>query len=162
MSSVIDNMMTRASVRKFLEQAVEPEKIETMLRAGMAAPSAVNKQPWHFYVVTDRAKLDVIQQYKSPLAIVVCGDLNCTIPMGKEWWITDTSMASENILLAAHEIGLGGIWTALYPVQDLMDKTRNILELPENLVPLNVLILGYPDEKPEVKDKWNPDKVTYI
>lgn len=155
-------MMTRVSVRRFTDQPIGDEIIETILRAGMAAPSAVNKQPWHFVVVTDPKKLAEIEQYQSPLAIVVCGDMNCLIPQGKEWWITDTALASENILLAAHALGLGSIWTALYPLQEYMERTSRVLNLPENLIPLNVLILGCSAENPQPKNKWNPDKITYI
>lgn len=158
----IENIMTRASVRKFTSQPVEDEKIETILRAAMAAPSAVNRQPWQFVVVTAAERLDVIEQYRSPVAIVVCGNMDELAPMGPEWWITDTSLASENILLAAHALGLGGIWTALYPLKEYMDRTSTTLELPRNLVPLNVICLGYPAENPRPKDKWNLEKITYI
>lgn len=158
---VIQNMMTRTSIRKFKDTPVEKEKIEAILRAGMAAPSAVNKQPWHFVVVTDKNILGKIEQYPSPLAIVVCGDMNKLVPMGKEWWITDTSLASENMLLAAHALGLGSIWTALYPLQDYMMNASAMLQLPENITPLNVLIFGYPDQKPQPKNKWNPENVSY-
>jgi len=154
--------MTRVSVRKFTDQPVEKEKIETILRAGMAAPSAVNSQPWHFAVVTDRKKLDAIEQYPSPLAIVVCGDMDHTVPQGREWWISDTSLASENILLAAHALGLGGIWTALYPLKEYMNRAARVLDLPDHLIPLNVIILGYAAENPEPKDKWDSGKITYI
>ena len=160
-NTVIENILTRTSVRKFKDTAVEKEKIETILRAGMAAPSAVNKQPWHFVVVTDREILDKIAQYRSPIAIVVCGDMNKLVPMGKEWWITDTSLASENMLLAAHALGLGSIWTALYPLQDYMKSASMLLNLPDNIAPLNVLIFGYSDQNTLPKDKWNPDNVSY-
>jgi len=160
-NSVIENMMTRTSVRKFKSTPVEKEKIEAILHAGMAAPSAVNKQPWHFMVVTDPNILDKIEQYRSPLAIVVCGDMNKLVSMGKEWWIIDASLASENMLLAAHSLGLGSIWTALYPLQDYMLNASAMLHLPDNIVPLNVLIFGYPDLNPQPKNKWNPDNVSY-
>jgi nitroreductase len=161
-NAVIESIMTRTSVRKFTNQPVETEKVEAILRAGMAAPSAVNKQPWHFVVVTAAEKLDVIEQYRSPVAIVVCGDMNDVAAMAPEWWVTDTSLASENILLAAHALGLGGIWTALYPLEEYMDRASGMLGLAANLVPLNVICLGYPAESPSPKDKWNPEKVAYV
>jgi nitroreductase len=81
--------------------------------------------------------------------------------MGKEWWITDISLASENMLLAAHALGLGSIWTALYPLQDYMKSASKLLNLPDNIVPLNVLIFGYSDQNTLPKDKWNPENVSY-
>jgi nitroreductase len=161
-NNIIECMETRVSVRRFTDQPVEAGKVETILRAGMAAPTAANTQPWHFMVVTDSKKLHEIEQYRSPLAIVVCGDMDKTMDMGREWWITDTSAASENILLAAHALGLGGIWTALFPLEEYMDRARSVLDLPENLVPLNVIILGYPGEEPQPKNKWDPEKITYV
>lgn len=158
---VIENMMTRASVRKFTNQPVEQEKVEALLRAGMAAPSAVNKQPWHFVVVTDQNVLKSINQYNSPLSIVVCVDMNKSVEMGREWIICDGSLASENILLAAHALGLGGIWTAVYPVPDIMQRVSIATGLPDNMVPLNVLQIGYPDGEAKAKDKWNPQNVSY-
>ena len=161
-NKVIENMMTRASVRKFTDQAGEEEKIEAMLRAAMTAPTAVNSQPWHFVVVTDQDKLEQISQYNAPLSIVVCGDRNHFVQMGPEWWITDCSMASDNILLAANSMNLGGIWTALYPLKQYMDRAGTVLGLPDHLIPLNLINIGYPAENPKPKNKWNEDKITYI
>ena len=123
-NSVIENIMTRASVRSYQEKAVEKDKIVTLLKAGMAAPSAADKRPWHFVVVTDRKLLDGLAKAnpnaafakKAPLAIVVCGDMSKTLQGGgKDFWIQDVSAASENILLAAHALGLGAVWTGTYP-----------------------------------------------
>lgn len=155
--AVLENIMTRASVRSFTTQAVEPEKIETMLRSGMAAPTAMNKQAWHFVVVTDKDKRKAIQQYESPLAIVVCGDKN----KGKDFWIADAALASENILLTAHALGLGAVWTAVYPNEGNIRKVRDILQLPDYLIPLNTIIIGYPAAAPQVKDKWKPENISY-
>lgn len=162
-TAAIENIMTRASVRSYTDQPVEEEKIETILRAAMAAPTAVNKQPWHFVVVTDKERLSAIEQYSSPLAIVVCGDMNKTMSgAAKEFWLTDTSLASENILLAAHALGLGAIWTAVYPNEERMRQVRVALQLPENLIPLNTIIIGYAAEKLQPKDKWKPENITRL
>jgi len=161
-NQVIENMMTKTSIRKFTSEPVEDEKVEEMLRAAMTAPSAVNSQPWHFLVITDGKKLEQISQYNAPLSIAVCGDRNHFVEMGPEWWIADCSMASDNILLAANSMGLGGIWTALYPLKQYMDRTSKVLELPDNLIPLNLINIGYPAENPKPKNKWNEDKITYI
>lgn len=113
--AVIENILTRTSVRQYLDKAVPDDIIETLLRAGMAAPTAVNKQPWHFVVVTDRQVLDGLAQAnpnarmaaRAPLAIVVCGDMNKALKGdAREFWVQDASAATENILLAAHGVGI--------------------------------------------------------
>lgn len=168
--AVIENIMTRTSVRKFQEKAVEDEKIEILLRAAMAAPSAANKQPWRFVVIKDRATLDEIADSlhtmkmaaEAPLAIVVCGDMNATLEGdGLDYWIEDTSAATENLLLAAHDIGLGAVWCGVYPMKNRMAYVQRLLQLPSDIVPLNIIPIGYPAETPEPKDKWDPAKIHY-
>ena len=117
----------------------------------------MNKQAWHFVVVTDKTKLKAIQQYESPLAIVVCGDTM----KGKDLWIADASLASENILLTAHALGLGAVWTAVYPREETIQNVRKTLQLPDHPIPVNTIIIGYPTADPQVKDKWNPENISY-
>lgn len=167
---VIKNIMTRTSVRQYKNQPVEKDKIETLLRAGMAAPSAVNKQPWHFVVVTDAKQLEAIADANpnagmcegAPLAIVVCGDISKALEGGgRDFWIQDASAASENILLAANGIGLGGVWTGTYPNPDRVKAISQVLKLSAHIIPLNTLVIGYPDGTPTPKDKWKPENVSY-
>ncbi len=168
--SVIDNIMTRTSIRAYESREVEDEKIETLLRAAMAAPTAGNKQPWEFVVIKNKATLDTIASHfpnismakDAALAIVVCGDLNNTFPEeGREYWAQDASAATENLLLAAHALGLGAVWCGIYPITERVEYVKTLLSLPENIVPLNVIPVGYPGESPEPKDKWNPDRIHY-
>lgn len=166
----IDNIMTRASVRTYKEKAVEDGKIDTLLRAGMAAPSAGDKRPWRFVVVTDRDQLQAIAETspyakliaKAPLAIIVCGDTRKTFGGdGKDFWVQDASAASENILLAAHALGLGAVWTGCYPLKDRCKALAEILELPDEVIPLNAIAIGYPLQTAKPKDKWDEDNVSY-
>ncbi len=167
---ILENLMTRNSVRKYTLQSIEKEKIEKMLRAGMAAPSAGNKQPWAIVVVDDKGALtrlgDALPYAKmtsnAPVAMVVCGDLSKGFE-GKEseYWIQDCSAVTENILLAAHALGLGAVWTGVFPMQERMDIVSEELGLPEHVIPLNVIPIGYPDGKTPVKDKWIPSNVKY-
>ena len=168
--AAIENIMTRTSIRKFKQQAVEAEKVEAMLRAAMAAPTAMNKQPWHFVVVTDKQVLSELAGQggrgnmlrNAPLAIVVCGDMSKAMQgKGQEYWIQDTSAATENLLLAAHALGLGAVWTGAYPMDDRYTHIQKVLGMPETVVPLNICIIGYPDEQPTPKDKWKPENVSY-
>ena len=123
-SIVLENIATRTSIRAYTEELVEQVKIEKMLKAAMAAPTAMNKQPWHFVVVTDKDQLKALSQTspyagmvaKAPLAIIVCGDMLKAIEGGgRDFWIQDASAATQNLLLAAHAMGLGAVWTGVYP-----------------------------------------------
>ena len=169
--AIIQNIMTRTSVRAYTDQAIGKDTIEAILKAGMAAPTAVNAQPWHFVAVTNRAILDSLATsnpnarmlHQAPLAIVVCGDITKTLEgKGREFWIQDCSAATENILLAAHAYGLGAVWTAAYPIDDRMASISTTLQLLETIVPLCAIIIGHPAENPEPKDKWKEENVTYI
>ena len=167
---IVECIMTRTSIRQYTDQTVSADTIETLLRAGMAAPTAVNKQPWHFVAITDREKLDGIatantnagMAKKAPLAIVVCGDMKKAFEgPARAFWIQDCSAATENILLAAHALGLGAVWTGLYPNEDRAKAVSELLKLPETIIPLCAIVIGYPAEQPQPKDKWLPENVSY-
>jgi len=167
---VYRNIMTRASVRTYQEKPVEDGKIDTLLHAGMAAPSAVNIQPWHFVVVKEQATLEKIAELTpnaamakdAPLAIVVCGDMSHE-KEGKvrEFWSQDVSAATENILLAAHGMGLGAVWTGTYPDEKRCGVLSKLLGLPSHIIPFCTIVIGYPKGETEPKDKWKPENVSY-
>ncbi|MGP1408669.1 MAG: nitroreductase family protein [Porphyromonas endodontalis] len=167
---VLNNILERTSVRSYLDKSVEEEKIEKLLRAGMAAPTAKNKQPWHFVVVTDKSllqKLSKVNPYaemvaRAPLAIVVCGDMTKALDgNAREFWVQDCSAASENILLAATGLGLGAVWTSTYPSEERCAAVSEVLGLPETLIPLNTIVIGYPDGDVTPKDKWKESNISY-
>ena len=166
--AAINNIMTRTSIRQYTNEPVSKSDIETMLRAGMAAPTAVNKQPWHFVAVTDKAKLSELAGRRGGMikqagvAIVVCGNLDKAMPgKAQAYWIQDCSAATENILLAANALGLGAVWTGCYPMEDRVAEVSKVLKLPETIVPLCVIAIGHPAEQPTPKDKWKPENVSY-
>lgn len=168
--AVLDNIATRTSIRDYEARPVEKEKVEKMLRAAMAAPTAMNKQPWHFVVVEQRSVLDSLADanpyakmlLKAPLAIVVCGDMDKVIEGGgRDFWIQDASAATENLLLAAHAMGLGAVWTGAYPSEERSKAISATLSLPDNLVPLNMIVIGYPAEHPQPKDKFKEENITF-
>ena len=167
--AAIENIMTRTSIRKYKDQPVEQEKIDIMLKAAMAAPTAANLQPWHFIVIDDKNTLKLLsgqQPNNAPLMIAVCGDTNkTTMPDGKgklpDFWVQDVSAATENLLLAAHAQGLGAVWTGVYPVMERVAELANVLNCPENIIPLAVVRIGYPDESPEPKDKFKQENISY-
>ena len=168
--AAIMNIMTRTSIRKFTDQPVEAEKVEQMLRAAMAAPTAVNKQPWHFVVVDDKEVLNQLggpgrrgdMLRNAPLAIVVCGNMEKALDgPGRDFWVQDVSAATENLLLAAHALGLGAVWTGAYPITERAGQIAQVLGMPETIIPLCVVVIGYPDEQPTPKDKWKPENVSH-
>lgn len=166
--AIINNIMTRTSIRQYTSQQVEAEKVETILKAAMAAPTAVNKQPWAFVVIDQRSVLDTLASHtrshqmlsQAPLAIVVCGDMDKALEgEAQPYWIEDCSAAMENLLLSAHGLGLGAVWLGVYPIQERVEQVSRTLALPANIVPLGIASIGYPAQSPEPKDKWNPEAV---
>lgn len=166
---VKENIMTRKSVRKFLDEPVPNDVLESVLKAGMAAPSAMNRQPWAIEVVNDKEILNGLSAMlpygrleTAPVAIIVCGDMSKTLEgNARDFWVVDCSMMAENILLAAHSHGLGAVFTGAWPTKERGDKVKEYLGMPENYEVLGVIPMGYPAENPEPKDKWNPDAVHY-
>ncbi len=162
------NIMERTSVRRFTSQPVSELQRSALLHAAMSAPSGVNRQPWEF-VVIDRTELlrELAEKLpyakmaaNAPLAIVVCGNRDRFLSGDDATlWEQDLSAASENILLAAHALGLGGVWTCLYPHQDRMDTVSCLLSLPPNLVPFNLIPVGHPLTAATPMDKWHPERV---
>ncbi|MBD5247593.1 MAG: nitroreductase family protein [Barnesiella sp.] len=168
--STIDDIMTRSSVRAYSDKEVEAEKIDTLLRAAMAAPTARNLQPWRFVVITDRALLDTIganfgsmtMAKNASLAIVTCGDLSAAMEgEGRDYWIQDVSAATENLLLAAHAMGLGAVWCGIYPVSSRVADFSALLSLPDNIIPMACVCIGYPAAESTPKDKWHPEYIRY-
>lgn len=166
----IENILTRKSIRQFTGEKPTDTQIDTLLRCAMSAPSAMNKQPWIFIVVDDEVVLAEIGekmpnsqvQNGAKVAFVMCGDMNKTLSdQARDFWICDVSAATENLLLAAHSMGFGAVWTGVYPMMENVAKVQDILSLPENIIPLCIVPVGTPNENPEVKDKWNTENIHY-
>lgn len=157
----------RKSVRQFTGAPVSKEQLDKVIRAGMAAPSAVNKQPWSFVVVTDRKKLDALAAGlpnsrgldKAGAVIVVCADPEQANLKSKDFAVIDSSLASQNILLAIEALGLGGRWTAAFPYEDKVKHVRSVLGIPAGIIPLNVILVGVPAGTDKPKDKYKADKI---
>ena len=166
---ILDNILDRTSIRSYQDRPVEQDKIENLLRAGMAAPSAVDKRPWHFIVVTDRQVLNGLAEAnpnagmaaRAPLAIVVCGDKSRALTRVPDYWVQDVAAATENILLAAQGMGLGAVWTGTYPTTERVEKVTAVLNLPEHIVPFCTIVIGYPERYQAPKDKWDEGNISY-
>ena len=162
-------ILNRRSVRDFTDAVVDEETLDQLVRAGMSAPTAKNMQPWAFVVVRQRETLDRLGEGlpfgkmlgKANAAIVVCVTPELANNGSAELAVVDGTCASENILLAAAALGLGGVWVAAYPYEDRMSNVRAVLQIPDSVIPLCVIPLGYPTiSKPPI-DKYKPDKVHY-
>lgn len=156
---------TRRSIRKYQDKPVPEELLRQILAAAMHAPSACNAQPWQFVLISDRELLAQIPRInpnahmagRAPLAILVCGDLSLEESAG--YWVVDCAAAAQNLLLAAHALGLGAVWTGVYPRQQRIDGLRRLLDLPENVVPHSLIVLGYPAEQPAAEDRYRAERV---
>jgi nitroreductase len=162
----IAHIFRRRSIRKFTEQPASEEVLTQLCMAAMAAPSAVNSQPWEFVVVTDPDKLAGLREvlpygkFKAPAAIVVCGSkLTARNPAGLMFWQQDCSAATENILLAAEALHLGSCWIGVYPIPGIPKSVAKVVGVPVTVTPLCVIYLGYPAEQREPRSKFNASKV---
>ncbi|MFW5790945.1 MAG: nitroreductase family protein [Bacillota bacterium] len=158
-------LFNRRSKRSFIDKDVDDNKIKKLLEAAMAAPSAHNKQPWQFVVIRDNEIMDKIMEFhkyskmleEAPVAIAVCGDKNAY----KDFWVQDCSAATQNLLLMAENLGLGAVWLGVYPVEEYYPKLADLLELPDDLIPLNVIAIGYSDKESKRRDRYDESKVHY-
>lgn len=158
----------RTSVRQYANKPVTKKQIEMLLKAGMAAPSAKNVQPWEFIVIQKKETLLEITKFhpyasmlkEAPLAIVVCGN-NSKFSIGEteELWPQDCAAVTQNILLEATDLGLGGVWLGVYPKKDIMRSITDLLILPDNIIPFSLISIGYPDGEVKPKDKFNPKRI---
>lgn len=162
--SAIENIFERKSVRSFEGKSISKDTLELLVKAGMAAPSAMNRQPWSFYVSTDRAKMDTLSGRlpyakmlkESAAAIVVLGN-----PEISRLWMYDCSACTQNILLAAEAMGLGAVWTAAFPYDDRVAVIKEVYAIPDPWMPLALIPVGYSKGEQQPKDKWDPAKVHY-
>jgi nitroreductase len=158
-------ILTRRSIRQYKKKKISKEKINQILKAAMYAPSAMNYQPWHFIVLNKREDIDhlyAINRHaemvlKAPLALIICGDTNAE--MDTDYLVQDCSAATQNALLAIHDLGLGGVWISAYPNKDTIDGIRTYYGIPENIVPVSIISLGYPAEEVKAENRYNKSRV---
>ena len=159
---------SRKSVRHFTNKPVSKDQLNQILKAGMSAPTAMNQQPWEFFVITDHKTLVALSKGltgtpmldKISAAIIVCGNTDKKEKLNEaDYWMLDCSAASENILLAVEALGLGAVWTAVYPDNSKISFVRKTLRIPANYTPLNCIPIGYPTGEDKPKEKYNPSKI---
>jgi nitroreductase len=163
----LEAILTRRSIRHYTNEKVTDEQISTLLRCAMLAPSAVNKQPWHFIVFRDRLVIkEIIEVHPNAsmltgasVAILVCWDENLQHDTG--YGPVDCSAATENILLAAHSIGLGAVWVGIYPRQPRMDAVKKIFKLPDHIHGFSIISIGFPAGKRQQPERFNPERIHF-
>lgn len=169
--TVMENILSRKSVRSYTDRPVSREQLDTLVRAAMAAPTGRDMRPWRFVVINERETLKALSDSlpfakmlpEAQAAIVVCGDMSVTDKEGNPSrnWPFDCSAATENLLLMAESMGLGAVWTGVYPYKERIKAVKNALNLPENIVPFNLIPVGYPQGAPQPKDKFDQSNIHY-
>ena len=167
MKTFFEILAHRSSVRNFTPEPIKPEEWDRLLRAAMSAPSAVNRQPWDFVMIESREMLDALAEAlpyakmakEAPGAILVCTDPARAHQGRAEYAVIDASAACENILLAAEALGLGAVWTAVYPQPDRQAVVRKLLGIPEEVIPLALVPIGHPKGEQRPKDKYKPELI---
>src|SRR3989339_943011 len=158
----LETIFSRKSVRTYTDQPVSVDDLMLLVKAGMAAPTGINRQPWEFFIIQDKAlmasladKIPYARMLKeAQAAIVVIGN-----PEKSIYWYLDCSAAAQNILLAAESIGLGAVWTAGYPFEDRMEIISKAVGIPKPFLPLCLIPIGYPKGEQMPKNKWDESKV---
>ncbi len=161
----IDNIFARRSIRSFTDQQVSDEQIKTLLEAAMAAPSANNKQPWHFIVVRDQADREALVEAhpyarmsrEASAVIIPCGEP--ALSNNSSYWVQDLAAATENILLAAVGLGLGAVWCGVYSNNERVTAVRKVLSIPEDIMPFCLIPVGYPNEEKEARTQYQESRV---
>jgi len=162
---LLEGIFTRRSIRKYRDELIPEEYLNKMLKAAMAAPSANNCQPWHFLIINDRDKMEEIIKIhpyslmlkEANVTLMVMGDT--TLESGPGYWAVDCGAATENILLAAHGLGLGAVWLEIYPWSSRVNAFSKLFKLPEHIQPFALISVGYPAEEKEPSQRFKPEHV---
>lgn len=164
---IFDALFNRRSIRKYTRQEIDKESIIKIIEAGMYAPSAANKQPWHFIVFKEQSTIQSIIDVHPNAAmlkgaaagILVCFDEKLQHDDG--YGVIDCSAATQNMLLAAHGMGIGACWVGIYPRNNRVETLGKLFKLPEHVVPFSVISLGYPGSTPNKPERLKPERINY-
>ena len=167
----IQTILTRISTRQFTDQPISDEDLHTILEAGMAGPTAVNARPWSFIIVRDRAMLNKMADANgraaeplrgAALGILVCGDMERAFKPAPDYWVVDGSIACQNMILAAHALGVGSVWLGTWPQENKISAQKALFRLPEHIVPHSIIAFGYPaQESAKQKLLYEDDRVHF-
>ena len=160
-------ILTRRSIRKYKDKNINKEQVNEIIKAAMYAPSAFNKQPWQFIAVDKRETIDEIFKIiphaemlkEAAAAVIICGDKSLEEDINLI--ALDCSAATQNALLAVHDAGLGAVWISAYPGEETMSGLKKFFNYPENIIPISVLSIGFPDEEVTAEERFKPEKIHY-
>lgn len=163
--NALEAILTRRSIRRYENRPVSDEALNELIKYAMYAPSAVNKQPWHFVVLRDKQLFEKIIAFhphakmltNAAAAILICGDEEQAHTPA--YWPVDCAAATENMLLAAHAMGLGAVWLGIYPREERIAAMKNLISLPATIHPFSLISIGYPSETPRQTERFNPSKI---
>jgi len=161
----IDAILSRRSIRKYLKKEISKETQKKLLESAMSAPSAGNEQPWHFIVIDDAQILSEIPSFHrhakmlkdASIGILVCGDIK--LEKHKGMWVQDCSAATENLLIAANAEGLGAVWLGIYPRDERIKGLRELLKIPDHIIPFSLISIGYPAEKKPNSNRYDDFRI---
>jgi len=163
----MDVILTRRSIRKYVNKPISDDLIKELLEAAVSAPSAGNQQPWHFVILDDKSTFQDILTFhpnakmlkEAQKAILVCGDLS--LEKFKGYWLLDCAAATQNILLAAHAKDVGSCWLGIYPREDRMTQMKKLLGMPDHVIPFSLISLGYPAEEKSKENRYDSSRIHY-
>ena len=167
----ISAIKTRISTRQYSSQPITDEALQTILEAGMSGPTAVNARPWSFIVVRDPEMLNKMADCNGRAAeplrsakvgILVCGDMERAFKPAPDYWVVDGSIVAQNMILAAHAMGIGSVWLGTWPQQNKVDSQKALFNLPEHIIPHSIIAFGYPaQESTKEKLLYEEDRVHF-
>ena len=163
----IKAILTRRSIRTYQKTPLTEEILTTLLKAAMSAPSAGNEQPWHFIIITDTKTINKIPSFhthaamlkNTPTALLICGDTHLDKHAGM--WIQDCAGSTENILIAAQALHLGSVWLGVFPREERITGLRNLLNIPDHIIPFALVAIGYPAEEKPAANRYNKERIHY-
>lgn len=161
----LQTLKTRRSIRKYTDRKISDADIKEIITCAMYSPSGLDRQPWHFIVINKKELFDEIFKVTSHAdmikaashAIIICGDNK--LEENEGLLIQDISAAMENLLIAAHSLGFGGVWVGIYPFDDIEKGIRKLFTIPDNILPITMAVIGYPAESPELPDRFKEDRI---
>jgi nitroreductase len=164
--NILELIKTRRSIRKYdTSRTVSDDLLTELLTAAMYAPSAGNQQVWHFVTIRDKSTFEKINEFhpfsqmlkQADVAIVICGD--SLLETKQDYWPVDCAAATQNVLLAAHGLGLGAVWLGVYPVSERQASISDLLNLPKHIHPFSLISIGYPGEERKMPERFKPERI---
>lgn len=163
--NVLEAILSRRSVRKYENRPISAEELTDLVKYAMYAPSAVNRQPWHFIIIDDRNTMNEIMKFhphasmlsQAAAAVLICGDEE--LAHTPAYWPVDCAAATQNFLLAAHGKGFGAVWLGIYPREERIAAMKTLMKLPPHIHPFSLISIGYTTETPRIANRFKPERI---